>query len=570
LANKDFKVKNSIVIPTPLALTEGGTGQTSASNALNALLPVQTDNTSKVLQTNGTSTSWVTLPNGYAKGDTASRPGSPALGDIYSNTETGAIEVYTSAGWSAIGVIPKTPTIGSATDVGTSRAFNNGAGTIAFTPDETGGLASVYTATSSPGGFTGTNSSSPVTVAGLQSNTAYTFTVIATNSYGNATATGPTSSITATTVPQAPTVGSPSATGASGQILVPITANGTGGSSITGYTVTSSPGNITGSGSSSPIIVSGLTNGTSYTFTATATNTNGTSLSSSSSSSASPVAFTLVSGGQETVTVGGYVYRIFTSSGTLAITGAGNVEAIAVGGGGGGGSRQGGGGGAGAIEPATGYQTVSLSGNTTVTIGAGATGGRNQNFSGTSGNVGGSTVFSTLTALGGGGGGGTQSTGGSGGGGGSQSNIAGTGNNTFPGGQSRSYIGGGGGGSAQAGADASGQNAGKGGDGKLLSNIDTNLTAANFPITLTGITRFAAGGGGGNSAQSIGQSFNGAGGAGGGGVGGYIIYGAGSGTSPGNGSGYGSGGGGSAEGAFNAWPDGGTGSSGIVIVRVPV
>jgi trimeric autotransporter adhesin len=64
MANKNFKVKNSITIPEPLAVTEGGTGQTSATNALNALLPVQTDNSGKYLSTDGTNTSWgaITVP----------------------------------------------------------------------------------------------------------------------------------------------------------------------------------------------------------------------------------------------------------------------------------------------------------------------------------------------------------------------------------------------------------------------------------------------------------------------------------------------------------------------------
>jgi pectate lyase len=71
--------------------------------------------------------------------------------------------------------------------------------------------------------------------------------------------------------PGAPTIGI--ATAGNGQASVTFTAPGfTGGAAITGYTVTSSPGGITGTGSASPITVAGLTNGTAYTFTVTATN----------------------------------------------------------------------------------------------------------------------------------------------------------------------------------------------------------------------------------------------------------------------------------------------------------
>ena len=45
-----------------------------------------------------------------------------------------------------------------------------------------------------------------------------------------------------------------------------------GGAPITDYAVTSSPGNITAHGTTSPIIVPGLTNGQAYTFTVVATN----------------------------------------------------------------------------------------------------------------------------------------------------------------------------------------------------------------------------------------------------------------------------------------------------------
>jgi len=58
-----------------------------------------------------------------------------------------------------------------------------------------------------------------------------------------------------------------------------------GGSAITGYTVTSNPGSFIGTGSASPITVTGLTNGTAYTFTVIATNSNGNSSPSIASNS---------------------------------------------------------------------------------------------------------------------------------------------------------------------------------------------------------------------------------------------------------------------------------------------
>jgi hypothetical protein len=61
LADKDFKVKSGLDLGTPLPLTEGGTGQTSANNALNAILPVQTSSSGYYLQTDGSNASWSTI-----------------------------------------------------------------------------------------------------------------------------------------------------------------------------------------------------------------------------------------------------------------------------------------------------------------------------------------------------------------------------------------------------------------------------------------------------------------------------------------------------------------------------
>jgi len=63
------------------------------------------------------------------------------------------------------------------------------------------------------------------------------------------------------------------------------------GKEIATYTVTSSPGNITTTGSSSPITVSGLTADTAYTFTVTTDSTYGVTRTSSPSNSATPPYF---------------------------------------------------------------------------------------------------------------------------------------------------------------------------------------------------------------------------------------------------------------------------------------
>jgi hypothetical protein len=198
------------------------------------------------------------------------------------------------AGVTPIADVPDAPTIGAATNVGTSRAFNNGSATVAYTAAATGGTPTTFTATSTPGSFTATGAS-PITVTGLQSATSYTFAVSAANANGTLTSAA-SSSITATTVPQAPTIGtatlaSAQAYSGSASISVPFTAGATGGAAVSTYTVTSSSG-ATGSGASSPVSVSetvGNPTSTARTYTVTATNTNGTGSASSASNSIAAV-----------------------------------------------------------------------------------------------------------------------------------------------------------------------------------------------------------------------------------------------------------------------------------------
>lgn len=60
-----------------------------------------------------------------------------------------------------------------------TASAGNAQATVSFTPGYAGKGNAVYTATSSPGGFTASGASSPLIVTGLSNGTAYTFTVTA-------------------------------------------------------------------------------------------------------------------------------------------------------------------------------------------------------------------------------------------------------------------------------------------------------------------------------------------------------------------------------------------------------
>ena len=97
-----------------LAVANGGTGQTTANDALNALLPSQTGNIGKVLSTDGSSTSWISAASGSVTSVTGTAPIASSGGT------TPAISI-TQAGAAADGYL-------SSTDWNT---FNNkGSGTV--------------------------------------------------------------------------------------------------------------------------------------------------------------------------------------------------------------------------------------------------------------------------------------------------------------------------------------------------------------------------------------------------------------------------------------------------------
>lgn len=95
--------------------------------------------------------------------------------------------------------VPGAPIIGTATSTGATTA------TVAYTAPSNGGSPiTSYTATSSPGGLTGTLSqagSGTITVTGLTASTSYTFTVKATNAIGQSAASAASNSITTDVLP---------------------------------------------------------------------------------------------------------------------------------------------------------------------------------------------------------------------------------------------------------------------------------------------------------------------------------------------------------------------------------
>ncbi|MDR6982156.1 hypothetical protein J2X32_000764 [Rheinheimera pacifica] len=146
-------------------------------------------------------------------------------------------------------------------------------------------------------------------------------------------------------VPEAPTIGTATAGDTEATVAFTAPAN-TGGTTITGYTVTSNPGGFTGTGAGSPITVSGLTNGVAYTFTVTATNSAGTGAASAASNSiipASPQTITFTNPGAQnfgttptltaTSSAGAGYTVTFTSStpGVCTITSGGTLTFVTAG-----------------------------------------------------------------------------------------------------------------------------------------------------------------------------------------------------------------------------------------------
>lgn len=227
----------------------------------------------------------------------------------------------------------------------TATAGAGGTATISWkAPDWDGGLPiQRYTVTSNTGGFTcSTTGALSCSVSGLVAGKSYSFVSVATNEAGSSLASVGSTPIVATAsatpsptptttlaMPGVPTVATLSR-GGDGKVAVSVTPSAVnGGSPATSYTIVASPGGkkCTATAPATACVVSGLTNGTAYTFAAYATNAQGNSAASAPSvalvagrQSTRPNAVTATAGPKGTAVVnwtapdwdGGLVIRQYT------------------------------------------------------------------------------------------------------------------------------------------------------------------------------------------------------------------------------------------------------------------
>ncbi len=226
----------------------------------------------------------------------------------------------------------------SAASAASNSVTPKGAQTITFNNPGTQNFGTTPTLTAmASSGLTPTFTSSTPSVCTITSGGALTFIAAGTcaidaDQPGNgawlAAPTVTQNFAVAAIMPGAPTIGTATAGDASATVSFTAPAN-SGGDTITGYTVTSSPDGLIGSGAASPIAVTGLTNGTAYTFTVTATNSAGPSGTSAPSNSVTPQGTqTITFNSPGATNFGVSPQLVATATSTLAVTFTSTTAAV--------------------------------------------------------------------------------------------------------------------------------------------------------------------------------------------------------------------------------------------------
>jgi hypothetical protein len=230
--------------------------------------------------------------NGETRTASYTQPGSNQARDVAGNllADFSGLAITDNVLPVATGMTMTGPTSGAANaastnfTIGVTPVGGTITGTVVVTPSDVGAGGSF-----SPASVSLTSGSPSATFTYTPTSTGAR-TISVTNNGGLTNPSNITyTASAAATVPDAPTIGTATSGNASASVAFTAPANN-GGTAITGYTVTSSPGGITANGASSPINVTGLTNGTAYTFTVHATNGVGNSAESAASNSVTPSA----------------------------------------------------------------------------------------------------------------------------------------------------------------------------------------------------------------------------------------------------------------------------------------
>lgn len=191
---------------------------------------------------------------------------------------------------------------------------------VAFTAGSNGGAAITNYEYSTNGGSSFTacspaQTTSPIVITGLTNGTSYNVQIRAVNSVGSGTATASTAA-TPYTNPAAPTINS--ITPGNTQLSVAFTAGNNGGSTITNYKYSTNGGSsftaCSPSQTTSPIVITGLTNGTSYDVKILAVNIAGDG-TASATTTATPVA-----PASPTISASGSLSALSTTYGTPSST----------------------------------------------------------------------------------------------------------------------------------------------------------------------------------------------------------------------------------------------------------
>ncbi|MGY2746485.1 peroxidase family protein [Arthrobacter sp. UYCu723] len=210
--------------------------------------------------------------------------------------DVAAINAVGTGAASAASNLATPATLAGAPTIGTATAGNASATLTWTAPASNGGSAitgyrvQAFAGTTLARTQTVTGNVGTVVVTGLTNGTAYTFNVAATNGVGTGAASAASNLVTPATIAGNPTIGTATAGNASATLTWTAPA-ANGGSAITGYRVRAFAGTTVVrtqavTGNVGTVVVTGLTNGTAYTFDVAATNGVGTGAASARTATA--------------------------------------------------------------------------------------------------------------------------------------------------------------------------------------------------------------------------------------------------------------------------------------------